>query len=73
MADMTPLVAQLEEILADVETMGDAAGNLSPGERASLRERLDELWAQRDRYPMDAMCVALFEHARRIVDGARDS
>jgi hypothetical protein len=68
------LIRALEAILADIETMGDpATGRLSAGEREELRERLDALWARRDEFPLDEMGIALFEHARRIVDGARDS
>ena len=74
MANATDLIAALQDILLDIETMGDpATGALSPEERRRLRERLDALWARRAEFPLDDMGVALFERARRIVDGARDS
>ena len=74
MAEVTTLIRALEAILADIETMGDpATGALSPAERERLRARLDALWQRRDEFPLDDVSVALFEHARRIVDGVRDS
>jgi hypothetical protein len=73
MADASRLIQALQEIVADIETMGDASGRLSPGERDQLRDRLDALWARRAEFPMDEVAIALFERARRIVDGALDS
>lgn len=73
MTDASTLIRALQDIVADVETMGDASGRLSPGERAQLRDRLDALWARRAEFPMDDVGIALFERARRIVDGALDS
>ena len=74
MADVATLIHALQSILVDIETMGDpATGALSPAERELLRARLDALWQRRGEFPMDEMSVALFERARRIVEGARDS
>jgi hypothetical protein len=73
MADATTLIAALQDIVSDIETMGDASGRLSPAERELLRRRLDALWARRAEFPMDEVALALFERARRIVDGALDS
>jgi hypothetical protein len=74
MADVVTLIRALEAILTDIETMGDpATGALSPTERERLRARLDVLWQRREEFPLDEVSVALFEHARRIVDGVRDS
>jgi hypothetical protein len=72
--DAEELIRALEDLLAQIEDMGDpATGRLSPGERQRLRQQLDALWAQRAGVPLDALGVALFEHARRIVDGVLDS
>jgi len=73
MTDASTLIRELQDIVADIETMGDASGRLSPGEREQLRERLDALWARRSEFPMDEVGLALFERARRIVEGALDS
>ena len=74
MSDATSLIRALETILVDIESMGDpATGRLSPTEREQLRVRLDALWARRAEYPLDDLSLALFERARRIVDGALDS
>ena len=74
MSDAAPLIQALQTILVDIESMGDpATGRLSPTERESLRERFDALWARRGEFPLDEMSLALFERARRIVDGALDS
>jgi hypothetical protein len=74
MADVATLIHALQAILADIETMGDpATGALSPSERERLRARLDALWQRRGEFAMDDISVALFERARRIVEGARDS
>ena len=73
MTDASTLIRELQDIVADIETMGDASGRLSPGEREQLRERLDALWGRRGEFPMDDVGLALFERARRIVDGALDS
>ena len=74
MPDAAALIVALQDILADIETMGDpTTGALSPHERAQLRARLDRLWARRADFPLDELGLALFERARRIVDGARDS
>ena len=73
MPDAADLIRALQEILGDIDSMGDASGRLSPGERAHVRERLDALWERRADYPMDDLGIALFERARRIVDGALDS
>ena len=74
MSDAAVLIAELRDLLAEVATMGDpATGMLSPGERAQLRARLDALWARRAEFPLDDLGLALFERARRIVDGALDS
>ena len=74
MPDAAPLIHALQAILVDIESMGDpSTGSLSPFERDRLRDRLDALWARRDEFPLDELCVALFERARRIVDGALDS
>lgn len=74
MSDATALIHALQAILVDIESMGDPqTGQLSPAERAQLRERLDALWTRRADFPLDDLCLALFERARRIVDGALDS
>jgi hypothetical protein len=73
MSDASTLIRALQDIVADIETMGDASGRLSPGEREQLRDRLDALWARRAEFPMDDVGLALFERARRIVEGALDS
>ena len=74
MSDATALIRALEAILVDIESMGDpATGRLSPTEREQLRSRLDGLWTRRADFPLDDMTLALFERARRIVDGALDS
>jgi hypothetical protein len=74
MTNAALLIDALQEILAEIETMGDpGTGSLSPAERQHLRERLDALWQRRADFPMDEISVALFERARRIVDGALDS
>jgi hypothetical protein len=74
MADATALIRALEAILSDIDTMGDPdTGQLSANERDQLRERLDALWARRAELPLDELGLALFERARRIVDGALDS
>jgi hypothetical protein len=74
MSDAASLIRALQAILVDVESMGDpATGKLLPGERERLRARLDALWERRAEFPLDEMGVALFERARRIVDGALDS
>ena len=74
MTDVNDLIAALQSILGDVETMGDpATGKLTPVERERLRTRLDALWERRHEFPLDEIGVALFERARRIVDGALDS
>ncbi|HSV19920.1 MAG TPA: hypothetical protein VLR71_16015 [Casimicrobiaceae bacterium] len=74
MPDAAVLIAELRDLLAEVATMGDpVTGMLSPGERAQLRARLDALWARRAEFPLDDLGLALFERARRIVDGALDS
>lgn len=73
MSDAATLIRALQDIVADIETMGDASGRLSPAERDQLRERLDALWARRAEFPMDEVGLALFERARRIVEGALDS
>jgi len=74
MTDAGALIRELEAILVDIESMGDpSSGALLPGERARLRAALDALWARRAEFPLDEMGVALFERARRIVDGALDS
>jgi hypothetical protein len=68
------LIEALEDLLGQIEDMGDpGTGRLSPGERDHLRQQLDRLWAQRDAMPLDDLGIALFERARRIVDGAPDS
>jgi hypothetical protein len=74
MSDAAVLIAELRDLLAEVGTMGDPeTGMLSPGERAQLRARLDALWTRRAEFPLDELGLALFERARRIVDGALDS
>ncbi|HEY1329706.1 MAG TPA: hypothetical protein VGI14_22430 [Casimicrobiaceae bacterium] len=74
MNDPDELVNALESILSDMDNMGDPdTGRLSPGERDELRSRLDALWERRAEFPLDEMGVALFERARRLVDGALDS
>jgi hypothetical protein len=74
MTDVATLISALQSILADIETMGDpGTGALSATERERLRARLDALWQRRAEFPMDEMSLALFERARRIVEGARDS
>ena len=74
MSDANDLIRALESIVADIDAMGDpATGCLTPGERDELRARLDALWARRAEFPLDEMGLALFERARRIVDGALDS
>ena len=74
MSDAATLIRALQDIVADIETMGDpATGKLSPEERDQLRGRLDALWARRTEFPIDDVGIALFERARRIVDGALDS
>ncbi|HTI46596.1 MAG TPA: hypothetical protein VMB76_08565 [Casimicrobiaceae bacterium] len=68
------LIEALEGILADIDTMGDpVTGSLSPGERDELRARLEALWVRRAEFPLDELGLALFERARRLVDGALDS
>jgi hypothetical protein len=73
MTDAATLIRALQDIVADIDTMGDASGRLSPSEREQLRQRLDALWARRTEFPMDDVAIALFERARRIVEGALDS
>ena len=74
MSDVATLIHALQVILADIDTMGDpATGRLSPAEREQLRGRLDALWARRAEFTLDEVSLALFERARRIVDGALDS
>ena len=74
MSNAASLIRALETILVDIESMGDpATGRLSPAEREALRERLDALWVRRAQFPLDEMSLALFERARRLVDGALDS
>ena len=68
------LIAALEALLTQIDEMGDPqTGRLSPLERERLRRQLDVLWAQRQGVALDDLGVALFERARRIVDGALDS
>jgi hypothetical protein len=68
------LIHALQDLLEQIEEMGDpATGRLSLGERARLRAALDALWSRRAEFPMDELSLALFERARRIVDGALDS
>jgi hypothetical protein len=68
------LIEALEGILADIDNMGDPdTGCLSPGERDELRTRLEALWVRRAEFPLDELGLALFERARRMVDGALDS
>jgi hypothetical protein len=68
------LIDALQDLLAQIEDMGDPqTGRLSAGERERLRTQLDLLWRQRADVPLDELGVALFERARRIVDGALDS
>lgn len=74
MSDPDELIHELESIVADIDTMGDPdTGRLSPQERQQLRERLDALWERRAEFSLDELGVALFERARRLVDGALDS
>jgi hypothetical protein len=74
MTQAEALIRALERILADIDSMGDPdTGRLTPGERDELRARLDALWARRAEFPLDDLGLALFERARRIVDGALDS
>ena len=74
MSDPTALIHALQAILVDIESMGDpATGRLTPTERDRLRHRLDALWERRAEFPLDELSLALFERARRIVDGALDS
>ena len=68
------LIDALQDLLAQIDDMGDPqTGRLSAGERERLRIQLDLLWRQRADVPLDEIGVALFERARRIVDGALDS
>lgn len=68
------LIQELESIVNDIDTMGDPdTGRLSPGERDQLRQRLEALWVRRDEFDLDELGLALFERARRMVDGALDS
>jgi hypothetical protein len=68
------LIDALTDLLAQIEDMGDPrTGRLSAGERERLGAQLDALWRQRGDVPLDELGVALFERARRIVDGALDS
>lgn len=74
MSDSEVLIQALESIVADIDNMGDPdTGCLSPGERDELRARLEALWVRRDEFALDEMGMALFERARRLVDGALDS
>lgn len=68
------LIDALQNLVAQIEDMGDPrTGRLSAGERERLRIQLDALWRRRADVPLDDLGLALFERARRIVDGALDS